>query len=230
MHDNLLRLRIIAQGLGDLCEEMVFVGGSVASLYADDAAASDIRPTTDVDCVTEVASYGSYETLERRLRARGFVNDIESGVICRWKYKGQTVDIMPDDARILGFSNPWYSEGYKNKITVNIGLPQRINIFPILYFLASKIEALYARGGTDWRLSHDFEDIIFVLNNNVNIEEIFINESHNSLKTYLKNWATDLLLRPNYVEEIECVLPYGESERLEQINRILQTFSSSPRL
>lgn len=226
MHDNILRLRVVAEGLGDLCEEMVFVGGSVTCLYADDAAASDIRPTKDVDCVTEIASYDSYETLEERLRARGFANDIESGVICRWRYKGQIIDIMPDDAKILGFYNPWYAEGYRNKIVADIGLGQRISIFPVLYFLASKIEALTAKGGTDWRLSHDFEDIIYVLNNNTNIEETFNNERDNWLKTYLRNWTAEVTKRPNYSEEIECVLPYGESQRFDHIKRILQTFSS----
>lgn len=227
MHDNILRLKIIAEGLGELCEEMAFVGGSVGFLYADDAAASEIRPTTDVDCVTEIASYGRYETLEERLRSKGFSNDMESVVICRWKYKGQIVDIMPDDANILGFSNPWYAVGFRNRIQVDLDLSQRIYIFPVLYFLASKIEALSARGGTDWRFSHDFEDIIYVLNNNKNIQETFNNEPNDHLKTYLKNWATEVVQRPNYIEEIECVLPYGERNRIDQIMRILLTFRGS---
>lgn len=225
MNDNLFRIRIVAEGLEDLCEEMVFVGGSVAFLYADDAAASEIRPTTDVDCVTEIASYGRYETLEEKLRNKGFTNDIEAGVICRWRYKGQIVDIMPADVNILGFSNPWYVEGYRNRITVDIDLPQKIYIFPVLYFLASKIEALSARGGMDWRLSHDFEDIIYVLNNNKNIADTFNRTGNNKLTSYLRNWAANVLKRPNYIEEIECVLPYGERERVDYITGILQTFS-----
>ena len=52
MSDNINRLKIIAEGLGELCREVVFVGGSVAELYADDPAASDIRPTMDVVWVT----------------------------------------------------------------------------------------------------------------------------------------------------------------------------------
>lgn len=37
-------LQTVANGLGDLKEEIVFVGGAVAELYANDPAASDIRP------------------------------------------------------------------------------------------------------------------------------------------------------------------------------------------
>ena len=59
MSSNLNRLKVIAEGLGELCHDVVFVGGSVAELYADDPAATDIRPTMDVDCVIELATYGS---------------------------------------------------------------------------------------------------------------------------------------------------------------------------
>lgn len=96
MSSNIDRLKVIAEGLGDLCSSVVFVGGSVAELYADDPATTDIRPTMDVDCVVELATYGSLHDFEELLRKRQFVNDIESGVICRWQYNGETVDIMPD--------------------------------------------------------------------------------------------------------------------------------------
>lgn len=36
--NNLNRLRVIAEGLGELCRDVVFVGGSVVELYADDPA------------------------------------------------------------------------------------------------------------------------------------------------------------------------------------------------
>ncbi len=51
---NIEMLQIVAMGLGELKEEVVFVGGAVAELYADDPAASDIRPTKDVDCVIDL--------------------------------------------------------------------------------------------------------------------------------------------------------------------------------
>lgn len=49
MSSNVNRLKIIATGLGDLCRDVVFVGGSVAELYADDPAATDIRPTINLE-------------------------------------------------------------------------------------------------------------------------------------------------------------------------------------
>lgn len=48
---NLEMLQAVAHGLGELKNEMVFIGGVVAELYASNPAASVIRPTLDVDCV-----------------------------------------------------------------------------------------------------------------------------------------------------------------------------------
>ena len=53
---NINMLQIVANGLAELKDDMVFIGGAVAELYADDPAASDIRPTLDVDCVIELSS------------------------------------------------------------------------------------------------------------------------------------------------------------------------------
>lgn len=49
-------LQTVTNGLEELKDDMVFIGGVVAEFYANDLAASDIRPTLDVDCVIELSS------------------------------------------------------------------------------------------------------------------------------------------------------------------------------
>lgn len=49
-------LDIVAKGLGQLLDRIVFVGGATMALYVDDPASSDPRPTEDVDCVVEMTS------------------------------------------------------------------------------------------------------------------------------------------------------------------------------
>jgi hypothetical protein len=66
---NILMLQTVANGLGELKDEMIFVGGAVAELYADNPAASEIRPTKDVDCVIEFSSRLQFARLEKKLRA-----------------------------------------------------------------------------------------------------------------------------------------------------------------
>lgn len=103
----------VAQALGLLRERVVFVGGAVVNLYSTRPAQTpEPRITDDVDCIIEVAPRTAFYQLEDELRSLGFVNDVDSGVICRWLYQRLTVDIMPTDPAILGFGNPWYAEGF----------------------------------------------------------------------------------------------------------------------
>ena len=135
---NRLRLRIIAQLLGELGQEVVFVGGATVSLYADTPLAVEVRPTDDIDIVIELATYGSYGILDERLRQLGFQNDIMSGVICRYQVSGITVDMMPTDSSVLGFSNRWYAPGFREATDYQLDEQTTIRFFTLPYFLASK--------------------------------------------------------------------------------------------
>ena len=82
---NLAMVEIVAKGLDELLSRVVFVGGATTAIYLDDEAAPAVRPTDDVDCITEVAGMGDYARLEKRLRALGFQNAAVTGEpICRW--------------------------------------------------------------------------------------------------------------------------------------------------
>lgn len=221
---NIMMLQTVANGLGDLRNEMVFVGGAVAELYADNPAASEIRPTLDVDCVIEIGSRLQFAKLEENLRAKGFTNDTSEGApICRWIYKDIKVDVMPTDSAVLGFSNRWYEEGIENKISKTLPDETEVFVFPPEYYLATKFEAHNGRGGNDLRQSHDFEDIIYILNN---CPEIFedINNSNESVKGYLKEECISLLKNEGLTEGIESALPYGSGE--ESTDLILELIQS----
>ena len=215
-------LTVVVNGLGEMKNEVVFVGGSVAELYADDPASSDIRATLDIDCVIEISSRMRYNELEERLRAKGFRNDMTQGApICRWLYKRVIVDVMPIDENILGFTNQWYKGGIEHKTICILQNDTEIFIFPTPYYLGTKFEAVLSRGGDDLRTSHDFEDIIYILDNVTNIVEQILN-TEESLKKYLIDQFEILLCNPNIEEAIECALPYGSDERVNYIIDILR--------
>ena len=99
---NIEMLQTVAIGLGELKDEVVFVGGAVAELYADNPAASDIRPTKDVDCVIELKSRMEHARLEENLRTKGFEHDTSKDApICRMIHKNIKVDVMPTDEDII---------------------------------------------------------------------------------------------------------------------------------
>jgi predicted nucleotidyltransferase len=224
--DNIDMLQTVADGLEELKNEIVFVGGAVAELYADDPASSDIRPTQDVDCTIELSSYKELTELEEDLRAKGFANDNSQGApICRWIYQEIKVDVMPTEGNVLGFNNQWYPGGVDNKISKTLPNGTEIFVFPPEYYLAAKFEAHSDRGGNDLRQSHDFEDIIYVLDNCTDILEV-IRNADEDVKSYLKVECERMLENDGLSEGIDCALPLGsDSDRVEMIVTLITDIS-----
>jgi hypothetical protein len=206
---------------------MVFVGGAVAELYADDPASSDIRPTQDIDCTIELRSYKEHTELEEDLRAKGFANDTSCGAPrCRWIYQEIKIDVMPTGENVLGFNNRWYQGGVENRISKTLPDGTEINVFPPSYYLASKFEAHNDRGGNDLRQSHDFEDIIYILDNCTDILAS-IGNSDEEVKNYLKAECESLLENEGLSEGLESALPYGsDSNRVEIIEDLILEIAS----
>ena len=224
--DNIDMLQTVADGLEELKNEIVFVGGAVAELYADDPASSDIRFTQDVDCTIELSSYKELTELEEDLRAKGFANDNSQGApICRWIYQEIKVDVMPTEGNVLGFNNQWYPGGVDNKISKTLPNGTEIFVFPPEYYLAAKFEAHSDRGGNDLRQSHDFEDIIYVLDNCTDILEV-IRNADEDVKRYLKAECERMLENNGLSEGIDCALPLGsDSDRVEMIVTLITDIS-----
>ena len=166
-----------------------------------------------MDILLELAHYGDYAAIEQKLRQKGFTNDIESGVICRYKVRGITVDVMPTSDTILGFANRWYPEAFAGSQPFRLDEDYAIRIFSAPYFLATKLEAYKDRGDNDGRMSTDFEDIIFLLNNRSAIwEEMDV--APDKLREYLKTEIRTLLESPYIQEWISAHLDYSEQSRL----------------
>jgi hypothetical protein len=147
------------------------------------------------------------------LRNKGFVNDIESGVICRYIIYGITVDVMPTSEEILGFSNKWYSEAFAHSTSVTLDDGISIRIFTAPYFLATKLEAFVDRGENEGRFSSDFEDIIHVLNNRQSVWEE-IRNADEPVKQYLKDQFRQLLSQKYIDEWVSVHLEYFEQKRV----------------
>ena len=206
-HTNKVRIKAVANALGELKEKVVFVGGATISLYAD-RTVFEIRPTDDVDVIIEILNYADRAKLEEKLRSIGFNHDIESGVICRYQIQGIIVDIMPTDDPSIGFTNKWYPEGYKQAVNYDIDEQCRVSILSAPYFIATKLEAFKSRGKSDGRTSHDFEDIVYVIENRQVIWDE-INNTQAGVKAYLKNEFQNLLNNPNITEWIDCHVERG---------------------
>ena len=206
-HKNIVRIKAVARALAELTEKVVFVGGATLSLYPT-IPVFEPRPTDDVDVIIEILNYGDRIKLEEKLRSLGFTHDIESGVICRYKIAGIIVDIMPTNDPSIGFTNKWYPDGFKNAVPCKIDDDLTIKILTASYFIATKLEAHKSRGGNDGRSSHDFEDIVFVLENRETIWDEMKNADE-AVKDYLRAEFQSLLNNPNLFEWIDCHVERG---------------------
>lgn len=95
-----------------------------------------------------------------------------------------------------------------------------IYIFPLAYFIASKFEALQNRGGNDWRLAHDLEDILLVLDGcNKPLQNFAI--STPDVKEFLSNASTHLLKLPNVQEILHAHLAREDETSISRVRQII---------
>ena len=206
-HNNIVRIKAVATALADLKDKVVFVGGTTLSLYPD-RPVFEVRPTDDVDVIIEILNYVDRGELEEKLRSIGFSNDMESGIICRYKIQGIIVDIMPTNDPSIGFTNLWYPEGFGQAVNYEIDERNTIKILSAPYFIATKFEAHKSRGKNDGRTSHDFEDIIYVLENRETIWQE-MNNANDTVREYLRSEVLILLNNPNLFEWIDSHVERG---------------------
>jgi hypothetical protein len=161
---NLPHLRVIAEALGELREQVVFVGGAVAGLLVTDPLAEAVRATRDVDAVVE-AGLAQFHRIEAQVTSRGFVRDVDSGVICRWVHwdSGVLFDLMPVQPEVLGFSNRWYRYAVDTAVPVELRPGLAIRLASAVAFVATKLEAFASRGAGDILGSHDLEDVLNIV-------------------------------------------------------------------
>ena len=221
---NIAILTIVAQGMKDLLDQVVFVGGTVVSLYIDDPAAPVVRPTDDVDCVVKITSRVAHSKLEQKLRDLGFSHPViepdRRPLICRWSYKGIIVDVMPTDENLLGFSNAWYESGVAEAEHFTLPAGLAIRIFPVAHFLAAKLEAFKGRGRGDFQGSHDLEDIMAILDGRRDIVKE-LREASKNVIAYLKTEFAGMLAISKFKDSIAGHLHPGPTNAARR-DRALQ--------
>ena len=215
---NIVAVAVVANALKPLEDQIVFVGGSILNLYVDDPAAAEARPTEDVDITIDPVRIISWRNIEAELRSLGMQPDMYGHALCRYLYKGIPIDIVPSEDGPMGPSNRWYKYGFDNLLTVKAE-EQEIQILSAPCYLATKFEAFNDRGKGDYRVSHDFEDITYVLENRSSIVEEILN-THPDIKAYLKIEFGNILSN-EIVEEILSVHLQPDIDEV-RLNKMLE--------
>ena len=219
---NLEILSLAVEQLGELADQMVFVGGCATGLLITDTAAPPIRVTRDVDAIVQVVSRADYYQLSEKLRARGFVEDTsDDAPLCRWVTENVILDVMPTDPRILGFGNKWYAPAAEKAGKVQLSSGQSIRLVSAPYFLITKLEAFDGRGGGDYLASHDMEDIIAVLDGRPAITDE-VKQAEPELAKELSARFQGLLQDSRFVESVSGHMPTDAISQA-RVSMILKT-------
>ena len=222
-HDqNLAMLEVIASSLGDLLNEVTFVGGCTTILLVDVAAFGGVRQTEDVDVIVDVASRLDYEKLSKKLRAKGF-SESREGPTCRWLFgAGDSeimLDVMPDSEEVLGYANRWYADAMANANKHKLPSGLEIDVVNPGYFLATKFEAFLGRGKNYYAGSKDIEDIVFVLENRTDlVRELF--DYPQEVRSYLGEQAR-ALLNDDFLNVLPGLTNLGDTSAVTGYLRII---------
>lgn len=210
---NFDQLMAAAAKLEPLLDQIAFVGGCVTGLLISDPAAAPVRPTLDVDVIVEAASYVEFTVLEQRLRQLGFRESrMEGAPVCRWVNGDLLLDFMPIDPSILGFSNRWYRPALESTQKARVG-EHEIRVISASYFVATKLEAFHGRGKHDFRMSHDLEDIVTVVDGRPELtDEVHV--ASEDLQKYLSDQFGALLSNRDFLEALPGhLLPDAASQQ-----------------
>ncbi|MGQ0640429.1 MAG: hypothetical protein ACT4P6_06610 [Gemmatimonadaceae bacterium] len=156
------RIARIADALGELVGEVVFIGGAIAPLLQTDAVIPNIRPTTDVDAVVASSGYSSHNEFETKIEARGFKRDSAyPGHAHRWLAPDRTpFDIVPAGNHTGGSGNEWDHMVLQTAVETEVRPGMRVKHASAMGFLSQKWAAYKDRGAGDPFGSEDLEDIL----------------------------------------------------------------------
>jgi hypothetical protein len=210
---NLEMLKIAASQLGDLTQDLVFVGGCTVGCMITDVAAPDARPTKDVDAIVDAATYVEYQSFAERLKKKGFAVDTSDGApMCRWIKDTTVLDVMPLEEMALGFTNIWYREAAETAVIKEISPDINIRVVTAPYFCATKLEAFKGRGNEDYLASHDLEDLIIVVDGRPELIDDIRSASPN-VRSYIVSYIRTLLENEDFIDALPAYFSPDESSQ-----------------
>ena len=207
----------VAEALGsELLSQMAFVGGCTTGLLlTDEFSKEQVRHTDDVDLIVHLLGYVEYSNLQKQLRRLGFKDSVDNDdPICAMRLGELRVDFMPDDEKILGFSNRWYADAFSSANVYQLTNETSINVVQPVYFVATKLEAWLGRGNNDPLGSHDLEDLLSLFDGRPELLAE-IEQAAPELRQYIAIKIGELLESNDFEYAVQsCALGNSEREAL----------------
>jgi len=221
------KIKKVSSAVESIGERAVFVGGAVAQFYVEPNETENIRFTKDVDLVFEILSFAQLERIRQKLSDAGFKQTIDNKVLCRFSFSDILVDVMSVSEIGWAPGNLWFKKGFSKAKAKKIG-DFEILLLPLPYYLATKFSAFHDRGIADPYLSHDLEDIVYVLDNNPEFHNLLLIDDDEDVRIYLKENLKNLIYIPRLKEALIGHLPfYFQEKRLDRIEKNIRLYLES---
>lgn len=219
LHEMLV---MVASALGDdLLKEVAFLGGCTTGLLLTDKVSKEaVRYTDDVDLIIHVIGYSGWIKFQDRIKERGFKESMEDNINCRMRLNSLIVDFMPDDEKILGYSNRWYGQALEEARDHKLQDNLTIQLITPVFFIATKLEAYNGRGNNAPLQSRDIEDILNVFDGRAELVEE-INKAPLNIRNYISKEIRQLLEHPDFEYAVQSTAQ-GQSDREELIFKQLE--------
>ena len=222
--DTIQQLETLAEKLGELCEEIVVVGGCSPVLILDAKIAPDLRATNDIDILVQTENYVRYNRFIEKMKERGFAEKIGER-IGRLVSGDLVVDVVPTEVNVLGFTNRWYKEAFVNAVYRRLPSGRHMRTVTPVYFVATKLEAFRDPGRGDALASPDLEDIVTILVEYPSFEKD-LRRSGTDIQRYMSEQFKKLMSRDDYPHTLSGHLRGDEAsqaflpELLQLVERI----------
>ena len=118
---NIKVVEKVAFALGELNDDVIYVGGAVVSLYVTDAGAEQPRPTKDIDISVQVSSYAQMDQLREKLANKKIYPAPTETIMYRYSYEDILIDFIPYEETPLGPTNRWLKPGFKKAYPIKVG-------------------------------------------------------------------------------------------------------------
>jgi predicted nucleotidyltransferase len=144
---------------------------------------------------------------------------------------GIKVDVMPTRDGILGSVNRWFAAAMRDATEIDLGHDVTIRLISAQCFVATKLEAFRGRGGDDYRLSHDLEDVIAIVDGRAGLGDE-IRASAPELRDYLAEAISTLLGTEAFREALPGYLPGDAASQARLpllLERLARIAGCSPR-
>jgi hypothetical protein len=183
-HKNLTMLHTVAERLGPLRDQVMFLGGTILPMLVAEDVAAGIRTAKDVDLMIDMPSKAELYKFEDHLWDLGFKRE-SVGAASHWRLDQIGVDVLNADPDIVRFNNRWGAEAMRWAAARDLDGGLRINVITAPYYLATKVEAFYRRGRNRYWASRDIYDLLLVVRGCTEIETLIREQTSPELRAHL---------------------------------------------